>query len=463
MKNQIPVKKNEEYIVEIIDNGFEGEGIAKIDGYTTFIPGAIKGEKCKILILKTTASHAFAKIVEVIETSPIRKEVDCKTYQRCGGCSLRHIQYEATLEMKQNMVQNLVNKTLAKPVVVEKTIGMEQPYYYRNKAQYPVGVDKTGNPIVGIFAQRTHEIIPMEHCFIQNPISEILSKVILTYIKEKHIEVYDEEKRKGLIRHIVIKIGVKTKQVMCVLVVNGEKIPQEQRLVEFLLQEFQENPTLKDYQLKTVVKNVNTKNTNVILGEKNVILYGEGYIEDQLGEYIFKISPMSFYQTNPRQTEVLYQNAIEFAELKGNEVLLDLYCGIGTIGIFASKKAKKVYGIEIVPDAIRDANENAKLNHIENIEFLCGDVEITLEKVLAKSGTPDVVFVDPPRRGLDNTTIENMLKVQPAKIIYISCNPATMVRDLKLLEEKYTIKKIQPVDMFPFTSHVECVSVLKLK
>ena len=269
--------------------------------------------------------------------------------------------------------------------------------------------------------------------------------------------------KNGLMRHIVVKLGLQTKQVMCILVANGNRFPQEKQIVESLLQEFQENEGLQGWELKTIIKNSNTKNTNVILGKSNEVLYGEGYIYDKLGEYTFKISPMSFYQTNPVQTEVLYQKAIEFAELTGTEIVLDLYCGIGTIGICVAKKAKKVYGIEIIEDAIKDAKENAKLNHIQNIEFLCGDVEIALGKLLEKSGKPNVIFVDPPRRGLDTMTITNILNTEPSKVIYISCNPATMVRDLKVLEEKYEIKKVQPVDMFPYTSHVECCSVLYLK
>ncbi len=267
----------------------------------------------------------------------------------------------------------------------------------------------------------------------------------------------------GCIRHIVIKIGLKTKEVMCILVSNEEKLPKEQELVEKIKQEFKNNKQLEQYELKTIVKNINSKNTNVILGNKNIVLFGNGYIYDKLGDYTFKISPMSFYQTNPIQTEILYNKAIEFANLTGNETVLDLYCGIGTIGIFASSKAKIVYGIEIVEDAVKDAKENAKLNNIQNIEFLCGDVEKTLEEVMAKSGKPDVIFVDPPRRGLDNTTISNILRTEPVKIVYISCNPATMVRDLNLFEQKYEIRKIQPVDMFPYTAHVECITVLQLK
>ncbi len=460
---KMPVEKNKEYIVDIIDNGYEGEGIAKIDGYTIFIQGAIKGEKCKILILKVTTSHAFGKILEIIEKATTRKDVDCSTYKRCGGCSLRHIEYSKTLEMKQNAVQNLVNKTLNEKVKVDKTIGMEKPIHYRNKAQFPVGLNKENKPILGIFANRSHEIIQIDNCLIQHEVSQVLAKEIIEFINQNNIRVYNEKTRSGFLRHIVIKIGFKTKEVMCILVNNGETLPKEKELVDKIKKEFETNEILNKYTLKTIIKNINNKDTNVILGNKNIVLFGDGFIYDKLGEYTFKISPMSFYQTNPIQTEILYNKAIEFADLKGNETILDLYCGIGTIGIFASKKVKKVYGIEIVEDAVKDAIENAKLNNIQNMEFLCGDVEETLQEVLIKSKKPDVIFVDPPRRGLDNITISNILKTEPARVVYISCNPATMVRDLKLLEEKYEVKKIQPVDMFPYTGHVECVAGLQIK
>lgn len=462
MKN-IPVKKNEEYIVDIIDQGYEGEGIAKIGNYTIFIPNAIKGETCKILIVKVTASHGFAKLLKVIQSSKYRTETDCITYKRCGGCNLRHMQYEATLNLKRNIVQNLVNKMLENKIEVKQTIGMNVPYNYRNKAQYPIGYDKQGNVITGIFAKRTHEIIPIQGCKIQHPVSELIAKLIVNFLNEKHISAYNEKTGKGLFRHIVIKIGKATKEVMCILVLNEENFPQEKELVKYLINNFS-NSISSEYEIKTIVKNINSKNTNVILGDKNINLYGNGYIYDKLGEYTFKISPMSFYQTNPIQTEVLYNKAIELANLKSTDIIFDLYCGIGTIGIFASKFVKQVYGIEIVEQAVQDAKENAKMNQIENIEFICGDVEQAFEKLLVERKIqPDVIFIDPPRRGLDETTIKNILKVSPQKVIYISCNPATMARDLKLLENKYEINEIQPVDMFPFTSHVECVTVLYRK
>ena len=443
---EIPVKKNKQYEVDIIDQGAEGEGIAKIDGFTIFIPQAIKGEKVKILIVKVLKTHAFGKILEIIKKSENRIEIDCNSYPRCGGCNLRHMDYESTLNLKQNKVENLVNKTFGKDniIKVNKTIGMGNPFNYRNKAQYPFGEDKNGGLIWGVFAQRTHDIIPIKNCKIQDEISEQITYVLYQFFKNKSIKAYNEKNKTGLIRHVVIKVGKNTKEIMCIIVINGKEIPYEKEMIEMLVQRFP--------NIKTIVKNINMKNTNVILGEKNVVLYGEGYIIDTLGEYAFKISPMSFYQINPVQAELLYNIAIESANLSKEDILFDLYCGIGTIGIFAAKYVKKVYGIEIVEQAIEDAKENAKINNIQNIEFFAGDVEeILYKKLEEKNVYPDVVIVDPPRRGLDNNTIENLSIVKPKKIVYISCNPATLVRDIKLLSEKYEINEIQPVDLFPFT------------
>lgn len=453
---KVPVEKNKEYIVDIIDNGFEGEGIAKIDSFTIFIPNAIKGEKIKILIVKVLSSHAFGKIIEIISSSKDRVENDCATYQRCGGCNLRHIRYKETLKIKQNSVQSLVNKTLKNKIEVQPVLGMENPYHYRNKAQYPIGINKKGEPVIGVFANRTHEIIPIHTCFIQNQKTEEIAKFIFDYIVKNKISIYDEKTGKGLIRHIVTKIGIKTNEVMCILVINGKEVPKEKELVTEITKHFPE--------VKTIVKNINTKNTNVILGQENINLYGKGYIKDRLGEYTFKISPLSFYQVNPVQAERLYQIGVEAAEITKQDVVFDLYCGIGTISLFMSKYAKKVYGIEIVKEAIDMAKENAKLNQVDNVEFIAGDVEKILDKLIhIEKIIPDIVMVDPPRKGLDNKSIENILTIKPKRIVYISCNPATLVRDLAKLENLYEVKSVKPVDMFPFTSHVECCSVLYLK
>lgn len=450
------VKKNEEYIVEIIDNGCEGEGIAKINGFTVFVPGAIKGEKIKILIVKVLKSHAYSKILEIIEKSIYRAEQDCSTYKRCGGCNLRHIDYEYTLNIKQNMVQNLIDKNLKEKIKTNLTWSMGNPYYYRNKLQYPIGVDKNNNPIVGVFASRTHEIIPVKECLIQDREATEISKYIASLIGKYKLSVYNENTNKGLLRHIVIKTGFRSGERMVILVVNGDKIPFEKEIASSIQEKYP--------SISSVVLNVNKKKTNVILGKKNINIIGNGYIEDQLGKFTFKISPLSFYQVNPVQAEALYNIAIENTEITKDDVVFDLYCGIGTISLFASKFAKKVYGIEIVEQAIEDAKYNAKLNNIDNAEFIAGDAEVILNDLIEnKKIIPDIVIVDPPRKGLDINTINNILKICPKKVTYISCNPATLVRDLKVLEEKYEIKIIQPVDMFPFTSHVECVSVLHLK
>lgn len=449
----IPVEKNKEYVVEIIDNGFEGEGIAKIDGYTIFVPNAIKGEKVKILIVKVLSSHAFGKIIEVIEASKYRVESDCSTYKRCGGCNLRHIKYEKTLEMKQNAVQSLVNKTLNNKIKVSKVVGMENPFYYRNKAQYPVGLDKNGNPVIGVFANRTHEIIQMQDCKIQHKESEKIAKYIFDLWNKEKLSIYNETTGKGLLRHIVIKIGFKTNEIMCILVINGKDIPNEVQIIRTIINEFP--------NVKTIVKNINTKNTNVILGKKNINIYGAGTISDKLGNLVFKISPLSFYQVNPVQTEKLYNIGVEAAKITKDDVVFDLYCGIGTISLFMAQYAKKVYGVEIVEQAVEMAKENAKINGIDNVDFFAGDVEHVLDDLInGKKIVPDVVMIDPPRKGLDKKSIQNLLSVAPKRLVYISCNPATLVRDLASFEDKYEIKSITPVDMFPFTSSIESVAVL---
>ena len=456
LKMDIPVKKNEEYIVNIIDNGFEGEGITKIDGFTIFVPNAIKGEEVKILIVKVLTSHAYAKLIEIIKKSENRIEPDCATYKRCGGCNLRHLSYDATLDLKQNIVQNLVKKNLKSCVSVNKTWGMGNPYNYRNKLQYPVGKDKNGNIIVGVFANRTHEIIKTEECLIQNKKANEIAKFIVQLAKKYDMSVYDENNQQGLLRHIVIKTGIRTNEIMVILVINGDSLSYQENFLNELKNKYNE--------IESIVLNINKKNTNVILGDKNINLLGNGYIKDILGDYYFRISPLSFYQVNPVQAEALYNIAIEGLNITKQDVVFDLYCGIGTISIFASKYAKKVYGVEIVEQAIKDAKWNSEFNKIENTKFIAGDTEKVIDDLINnKKIIPNIVIVDPPRKGLDRNTINNIIKIHPKKIAYISCNPATLVRDLAYLEDMYKIEMIQPVDMFPWTSHVECVAVLELK
>lgn len=434
-----------------------GEGIAKINDFTIFIQGAIKGEKVKILILKVAKSFAYAKILEIINASNNRNSVDCKTFSKCGGCTLRHINYRETLNIKRDIVKNCLYKELHRDVEVKNTIGMEKPLYYRNKLQYPVGYDKDNKPIMGIYSGRTHNIIKTEqNCYIQNEKCSEIAKDIFEFTVKNNIKPYNEKTNRGTLRHIVIRIGIKTNEIMVTLVVNNDEFNNEDKFVEKLIKKYPE--------IKTIVKNYNEKNTNVILGKRNKVIYGNGYIFDLLGSYKFKISPLSFYQVNPLQTEILYNKAIEYANLTGEETIFDLYCGIGTIGIFASAKAKRVYGIEIVTEAIEDAKENAKLNKVENAEFFAGEVEKILPELIEERKIlADVAFIDPPRKGCDNITIKTLLKIMPQKIVYVSCNPATLARDIRLLEEKYELKQVQPVDMFAFTSHVECVTLMSRK
>ena len=445
------VKKNDELIVDVIDYGANGEGIAKINGYTIFVMGALKGEKCKIHILKVLKTHAFAKVIQIIEKSSKRVEPDCSTFNKCGGCDLRHITYSETLKIKQEKVQNLVNKMLKNKVKVNETVGMENPTFYRNKAIYPVTQDKK----VGIFAKRSHNIIPINECKIQTKISQEISKYILDNWKDS---IYEEETGKGLLRNIMVREGFKTDEIMLVLVQNGEKNVFETNSklkIENVIKEFP--------KIKTIVINVNTEKTNVVLSRKNIIVYGDGTITDRLGDYEFKISPNSFYQVNPIQTEKLYNVAIEGAKLKKDDILCDLYCGIGTIGIFASKYVKKVYGVEIVEEAIKDAKQNAEINNVDNIEFIQGDVEVAFNKMLDNGVKPSVVIVDPPRKGLDSKTVQNLCNLKLDRLVYVSCNPATLMRDLQVLEDVYKIGSITPVDNFCYSSHIECVAVLEIK
>ena len=451
------MKKNEEYIVDIQDNGFGGEGIAKKDDFTLFIPNCIKGEKVKIKVLKVGKNIAFGKVIDVIRKSHFRKEIDCEFFPKCGGCNLRHIDYDYTIEMKKKSVENTLTKSIGRNVVVDDVIKMDSPYYYRNKLQYPVGTDKNGNPVMGIFREKSHDIIEVKKCLIQDERNQKIANEIFLFIKNNDIPVYDEKSRKGSIRHIIIRSGKKTDEVMVIIVSNTENIVSEEiesRLVNDIISKFPE--------VKTIAKNINRKNTNVILGDKTENIYGKGYIEDTIGEYRFKISPMSFYQVNPIQTEKLYNKAIEYAGLRGNEIIFDLYCGIGTIGIFASKKARKLYGIECIDVAIKNAKENAKINGIENAEFYTGNVEEFLPDFVGSHNIkPNVVFIDPPRKGCEKSALETILKIEPDKIVYVSCNPATLGRDLKKLEEKYELKKVAICDMFPWTSHCESVCILE--
>lgn len=449
------VNKNENYIVDIIGMSHEGSGIAKIDGFAIFINGAILGEKIEVKIVKVNKNYAFGKLINIIKSSENRIEPLCDNSKRCGGCNLQHMSYQEQLNFKTQKVKDTIERIGKINTVIHNTIGMDKPLRYRNKAQYPVGMINN-NIVLGFYAERSHEIIDTKKCIIQNEKSEEISNIVKEFISENKISVYDEVKNTGLIRHVITKVGFTTDEIMVVIVTNGKDLPQKDKLINLL--------TTKVSNIKSIIQNINKENTNVILGEKCITLYGSDTITDYIGEYKFKISALSFYQVNPIQTKVLYDKALEYANLSQNEVVFDAYCGIGTISLFLSKKAKKVYGIEIVEQAIIDAKENAKINNIENVEFLVGESETIIPKLYKDGITADVVVVDPPRKGCDKKLLDTIIEMKPKKVVYVSCDVGTLARDLSILEQGgYKVIEVQPVDMFPYTHHVECVALIELK
>ena len=447
------INKNQEYVVEIIDNGIDGEGIAKIDGYTLFIDGAIKGEKVKALVVKANKTFGFGKILEIIEKSPDRTEPICPQYKRCGGCVLQHMSYEAQLRYKEEKVRKTLEKFLHQTEIkFEPIIGMGIPNNYRNKAQYPCQNGK-----IGFYSPRTHSLIENDYCYIQDENADKLAKIAFKLLMEEGNTCYDEKDGSGNIRHIMTRVGKNTGELMLVIITNKEEIKGKEKIISELTKLFS--------SLKSIVQNINSQNTNIIMGKKCITLFGNDHIVDELGEYKFKISPLSFYQVNPVQTEALYYKAIELADLKDTKNAFDLYCGIGTISTFLASKCKKVYGVEIVPEAIEDAKENAKLNGITNIDFRCGSAEEIIPKMYDEEKIKaDVVFVDPPRKGCDQVLLDTIIKMKPENMVYISCNVATLGRDLKyLIDNGFELKVVQPVDQFPMTAHCETVALLNLK
>ena len=371
------------------------------------------------------------------------KQTECKIQNQCGGCIYNANTYNEQLKEKTKMVQELISKKVSKEITVKQTIGMENPYNYRNKGKFAFGIDKNKNPIMGFFQEGTHKIIPFESCMIQDEIINEVARYTFELIKKYKISIYNEDTQKGFLRHMIIKYGVKSKEIMIIFVTVNSKMNKRDEIIKELITRFP--------NIKTVVQNINEMQTNAILGNKNYNLYGNGYIVDYLNGYKFKISPLSFYQVNPVQTEKLYNKAIELAQLDGKEIVYDLYSGIGTISICVSKKAKKVYGIEVVTDAVKDAKKNAEINNIKNVEFVSGKVEVVLPRLCKIWNKADVVIVDPPRSGLDNKALETLKQIKPKKIVYISCNPETLALNLQELVRFYDVKEVQPFDMFPFT------------
>ena len=451
------VEKNKEYIFDIISQGYEGEGIAKIDNkYPIFIEGALKGEKVKVRIVKVNKNFAYGKLMEVLEASEERVNPPCAIYKRCGGCKLQHASYKAQLDFKWDRVKDCVSKIgKLDPSIVKYPLGMEEPWRYRNKVQLPIGLIN-GEVKIGFFAPRSHDIIDMESCLIQDEIGDKVVKLTREWIEKFNIRPYNvdgEYDEKGIVRHIMIRRGFTTNEVMVVLVTNGENLPHKEEFVDLMVKNIP--------GIKSIIQNINSKKTNVILGLESKTLWGEDTISDYIGDFRFNISPLSFFQVNPIQTEVLYGKALEYANLTGNEEVFDAYCGTGTITLFLSKKAKKVYGVEIIPQAIDNAWINAKENKVENVEFFVGESEVVIPDLINKGVKADVVVVDPPRKGCDKKLLDAITNIDAKKIVYVSCDPSTLGRDLQVLEENgYKTLEVQPVDMFPNTAHIENVALL---
>ena len=447
-------RKNDIVTLKIEDCGIDGEGIGKADGFTVFVKDAVIGDTVRAKIMKAKKNYGYGRLEEIITPSPDRVEPKCQFARQCGGCQLQALSYEKQLEFKTSKVRGHLERIGGfTDIPMEKILGMEQPFHYRNKAQFPVGKSKDGRIITGFYAGRTHSIIENRDCALgvtQN--KEVLDRVI-AHMEKFNIQPYDENTGKGLVRHVLIRYGFFTDEMMVCLIINGEKLPGEEALVKSLCQ---------IPETVSVMVNVNKKRNNVILGEKVRLLWGQPYITDKIGEISYQISPLSFFQVNPYQTGRLYGKALEYAQLSGNETVWDLYCGIGTISLFLAQKAKMVRGVEIIPAAIENAKENARLNGFDNTEFFVGKAEEVLPEQFARTGErADVIVVDPPRKGCDETLLSTIIEMQPDRVVYVSCDSATLARDLKYLCERgYELKKVCPVDMFPNTVSVETVVLL---
>ena len=459
------MNKNDIVTVEITDIGVSGEGIGHVDGYTLFIKDAVIGDVVEVKVMKAKKNYGYARLMKVITPSEYRIEPKCAFARRCGGCQIQEMSYDRQLVFKDQKIRGNLERIggFTKDqidTVMQPVVGMEHPFGYRNKAQFPFGTDKEGNPITGFYAGRTHDIIANTDCALGVEQNKEILEIILQYMRENKIKSYDEKTGKGLIRHALIRYGFKTKEIMVCLVVNGKKLPKAERLIEKLIQ---------IEGMTSITISPNTRRDNVIMGDSYEILWGQGYITDYIGNVKYQISPLSFYQVNPVQTEKLYGLALEYADLKGDETVWDLYCGIGTISLFLAQKAKQVYGVEIVPQAIDDAKENAKINAIDNAEFFVGKAEEVLPEYYAEyerehngeTAHADVIVVDPPRKGCDETLLETIVKMQPEKVVYVSCDSATLARDLKYLcANGYEIRMCRGVDQFPQSVHVETVVLL---
>ena len=455
MSKTLPVQKNEYIDVLFEDLTHDGAGVAKVEGYPLFVPNGLPGEKAKIKVIKVNKGYGFGRLMEITEASPYRVEPECPIYKECGGCQLQHMSYEGQLKAKEKQVSDVLQRIgKLENVKVHPVLGMENPWRYRNKAQVPIG-EHEGGLIGGFYQQRSHQIIDMKACIIQQEKNDEVVKGVKEICNINGVRAYDEQKHKGELRHIMARYGLKSGEVMVVLVTRTNELTGKKKIIEEIVK------TIPG--VKSIVQNINSKKTNVIFGDETKVLWGEEVIYDSIGDIKFAISARSFYQVNPEQTKVLYDKALEYADLTGEENVIDAYCGIGTISLFLAQKARKVYGVEIVPEAIEDAKKNAELNEISNVEFAVGEAETVIPEWYGNGVVADVLVVDPPRKGCDEKLLQTIINMKPKKVVYVSCNPATLARDLRILEDGgYQTVEVQPVDMFPQTMHVECVAQLIL-
>lgn len=449
----------------IEDIGSDGAGIGKVDGFAFFVKDAITGDVVRAKIMKMKKTYGYARLMEILSASPNRVKPLCPVAKQCGGCQIQEMDYQEQLRFKENKVRNNLirigkfEESLI-DAVMEPVVGMEEPFRYRNKAQFPIGTDKNGKIAAGFYAGRTHNIINNRNCYLGVEVNETILNKLIAFMEKNHITAYDEKTGKGLVRHVLIRYGFTTKEIMVCVIINGTSLPKASELVESL----QEIPGMTSISL-----NVNPERTNVILGREIKVLWGRGYIEDYIGDIKYQISPLSFYQVNPVQTQKLYKLALDYANLTGEETVWDLYCGIGTISLFLAQKAKQVYGVEIVPAAIADAKNNAKINGITNADFYVGEAEQILPEYYenyakqhsGEQAYADVIVVDPPRKGCDERLLETILQMQPKRVVYVSCDSATLARDLRILcDGGYELKRWRAVDQFPMSVHTETVCLL---
>lgn len=452
------IRKNDKFVITIEDMSEDGAGIGKLDGYIWFVKDALIGDVIEASAMKMKKNYGFARLVRVIEPAPGRVAPKCPAARACGGCQMQELDYAEQLKFKEKKVYNHLKRIGGlEEIPMEPIIGMENPWRYRNKAQFPIGTGKDGQPIAGFYAGRTHSLIPVPEldCLLGCEENKELLGVVLDYMKEYKIAAYDETAHKGLVRHVLLRKGFASGELMVCVVINGDRLPREDVLVD----------RMKAAGVSSVSLSINKEKTNVIMGTEIVNLYGPGYIADKIGGIEYRISPLSFYQVNPAQTERLYSTALEFADLSGGETVWDLYCGIGTISSFLAQKAGKVYGVEIIPEAIEDARANAERNSIKNVEFFVGKAEEVLPEQYEKNHVyADVIVVDPPRKGCDLVCLDTILKMSPEKVVYVSCDSSTLARDVKYLcGNGYEVKRVRPVDMFPMSGHVETVALLVKK